>query len=68
MYLEGKVLELVAMQLTQLAESDRHLAKSTLKPQSIDRIYQARDILSTNLENPPSISELTKQVEISELT
>lgn len=67
-YLEGKALELVAMQLTQLTESDRYLAKSTLKPQSIDRIYQARDILSTNLENPPSIAELTKQVGLSELT
>ena len=68
MYLEGKVLELVAMQLTQLTESESSAVKSTLKPQSIDRIYQARDILATNLENPPSISELTKQVGISELT
>jgi AraC family transcriptional regulator, transcriptional activator of the genes for pyochelin and ferripyochelin receptors len=42
--------------------------RSNLKPQSIDRIYQARDILATRLENPPSICELTKQVGISELT
>lgn len=68
MYLEGKVLELLAMQLTQLAEADRHLAKSTLKPQSIDRIYQARDILSTRLENPPSISELTQQIGLCDRT
>ena len=68
MYLEGKVLELLAMQLTQLAELESSAVKSTLKPQSIDRIYQAREILSTNLENPPSIAELTKQVGISELT
>ena len=68
MYLEGKVLELLAMQLTQLTESESSAVKSTLKSQSIDRIYQAREILSTNLENPPSIAELTKLVGISELT
>ena len=68
MYLEGKALELIAMQLFQLTESERDTIKSTLKSQSIDRIYQARDILANQLENPPSITELTKQVRISELT
>lgn len=68
MYLEGKVLELLAMQLAQLTESKPDAANSTLKPQSIDRIYQARDILATQLENPPLISELTQQVGLSEST
>jgi AraC-like DNA-binding protein len=68
MYLEAKALELIAMQLSQLTESKPNAVRSTLKPQTIERIYQARDILSTRLENPPSISELTKQVGISELT
>lgn len=68
MYLEGKTLELIAMQLSQLTESKPDTIKSTLKSQSINCIYQARDILASQLENPPSISELTKQVGISELT
>ena len=68
MYLEAKVLELLAIQLFQLSESKPELAKSTLKPQSIDRIYQARDILATNLENPPSILELAQQVGVSDRT
>lgn len=68
MYLEAKVLELLALQLSQLTELNSDITRSNLKPQSIDRIYQARDILATRLENPPSISELTKQVGISELT
>ena len=68
MYLEAKVLELLAMQLTQLSESKPNQAKSTLKPQSIDRIYQARDTLATSLENPPSILELTQQVGLCERT
>ena len=68
MYLEGKVWELFALQLAQLAESELSPVKSSLKPQSIDRIYHARNILLQRLENPPSIAELTQQVGISELT
>lgn len=68
MYLEAKGLELLAMQLSQLTESNSDTIRSNLKPQSIDRIYQARDILATRLENPPSISELTQQVGLGERT
>ena len=68
MYLEGKVLELLAMQLTQLAEVRLDAIETRLRPKSIDRIYQAKDILMSRLENPPSILELAQQVEVSERT
>ena len=68
MYLEAKVLELLAMQLAQLTELKADIVKTTLRPKSIDRIYQARDILATRLENPPSISELSQQVGLGERT
>ncbi|VEP17006.1 Regulatory protein [Hyella patelloides LEGE 07179] len=68
MYLEAKVLELLALQLSQLSESNPDATNSTLKNKNIDRIYQARDILVNQLENPPSISELTQQVGISDFT
>ena len=68
MYLEAKVMELLAMQLTQLAESNLNRVKPTLKSQNIDRIYQARDILTNRLEYPPSVTELARQVNISEST
>ena len=68
MYLEAKVLELLAMQLAQLTELKADVVRTTLKPQSIDRIYQARDILATQLENPPLISELAQQVGLGERT
>ena len=67
-YLEGKVLELLALQLAQLTEFKPNAVKSTLKPKTIDRIYQAKDILATRLENPPSILELARQVELGEST
>ncbi|WP_449002483.1 helix-turn-helix transcriptional regulator [Myxosarcina sp. GI1(2024)] len=61
-------MELLALQLAQLTESKPDELKTTFKPQSIDRIYQARDILANQLENPPSISELAEQVGLSEST
>ena len=68
MYLEGKVLELLAMQLAQLTEQRSDAIETTLKPKSIDRIYQAREILATHLENQPLISELARTVGLSEST
>ena len=63
LYLQAKVFELLAMQLDPIvAEFDCSAAKSALKSQSIDRIYQARDLLTTRLENPPSIVELARQI------
>ncbi|MBE9168810.1 helix-turn-helix transcriptional regulator [Pleurocapsales cyanobacterium LEGE 06147] len=68
MYLEGKMWELFALQLAQLSESELSPVKSSLKPQTINRIYQAKDILATRLENPPSILELAQQVGLGEST
>ena len=68
MYLEAKALELLAMQIAQLTELKPDAVRTTLKPRSIDRIYQAKDILVTQLENPPLISELARTVGLSEST
>ena len=69
LYLQAKVLELLAMQLDPImAECDRIPIRTSLKPTSIDRIYQARDILATSLENPPSVLELAQQVGVSDRT
>ncbi|MEM7594049.1 MAG: AraC family transcriptional regulator [Cyanobacteria bacterium P01_A01_bin.83] len=69
LYLQAKVLELLAIQLDPIMAEFNHLpAKSSLKPSNIDRIYQARDILANQLENPPSILELAQQVGVSDRT
>ena len=67
MYLEGKTLELLAMQYAQLTESDLHTAELALN-KNIDLIYEARNILKVRLENPPSILELAEQVGVSDRT
>ncbi|MEM9768390.1 MAG: AraC family transcriptional regulator [Cyanobacteria bacterium P01_D01_bin.71] len=62
-YLEGKVLELLALYFSQM------LAPAGNKPlvaRDIDRIYQARDILIQNIASPPSLPELAKRVHLNE--
>jgi AraC-like DNA-binding protein len=68
MYLEGKLWELFALQLAQLAESELSSVRYSLKLQSINRIDQAKDILMSRVENPPSILELAQQVGVSDFT
>ena len=63
MYLEGKVLELMAMQLTQLTTNcDRQATLTKLKPKEINSIRNARTLLLQNLDNPPSIKTLAQTV------
>jgi len=67
MYLESKVLELMALQLQQEMEIEAiapNLA-DTLERNEIERIYQAKEILEYRLENPPSMTELAVQVGLS---
>ena len=64
-YLEGKVLELLALHFNQMLTRSSAHAKSLIT-QDIDRIYQARDILIQNMANPPSLPALAKQVHLNE--
>ncbi|WP_414550915.1 helix-turn-helix transcriptional regulator [Anabaena sp. CCY 0017] len=66
-YLEGKVLELLALQFAQLIDSDS--AKKpliNLKAADIEKIYQARDILTRNYEHPPSLLDLAQKIGIND--
>lgn len=68
-YLEAKCLELIALKLEQLAKNEAGLRLvSPLKPEDIDRIYHARDILIGNLDNPPSLLALARQVGLNDCT
>lgn len=68
MYLESKVLELMALQLQQEMEMEAIAPRrpsDSLKQNAIERIYQAKEILEYRLENPPSMTELAVQVGLS---
>lgn len=67
MYLEGKCLELIALKLEQLKEIDKRTGTScSLKPDDVDRIHHAKAILTANLDNPPSLMELARQVSLND--
>ncbi|MBW4556633.1 MAG: AraC family transcriptional regulator [Trichormus sp. ATA11-4-KO1] len=66
MYLQAKVFELVAMHLDWIsAEQQPIFDLPGFKPDTIARIYHAKEILTTQLEHPPLLSELAQQVGVS---
>lgn len=67
MYLEGKVLELAALQFAQFTEADK-LSRSEplLNRDDIDRLHHAKEILITQFNHPPSILSLARQVGLND--
>lgn len=67
MYLESKVLELLALQFAQLTEVDADKQPLiNLKAGDVEKIYQARDILTSNYDHPPSLLDLAKKIGIND--
>lgn len=69
MYLQGKIQELMALQLAPiLAEQDGLQPFPRLKAQTIVCIHHAKEILLSRLDNPPSLMELAQMVGVSSRT
>ena len=64
-YLEGKALELVALQLNALDQSNS--ISYPLNLEDLGSIYQAGKILAYHLKNPPSVEALARQVGLNRL-
>ncbi|MDM9382665.1 AraC family transcriptional regulator [Chlorogloeopsis sp. ULAP01] len=63
MYLESKILELIALRLQQDIEAETiHRFSHTSKKGLVDKIYYAKDILESRIDNPPSVLELAQLV------
>jgi AraC-like DNA-binding protein len=68
-YLESKALELISLVIEQEREIKvKKRSLKALKPGTIERIHDAKTILLQNLDCPPSISDLAKQVKLNEYT
>ncbi|MEM8504151.1 MAG: AraC family transcriptional regulator [Cyanobacteria bacterium P01_D01_bin.1] len=70
MYLEGKALELAALQIVQLNERDsgKQTLVGGLKPANIERVHHAKEILIRSWINPPSLGALARQVGLNDCT
>ncbi|MEO0373143.1 MAG: AraC family transcriptional regulator [Cyanobacteria bacterium P01_A01_bin.17] len=66
-FLEGKVLELIALVLDhEVAVQQGEVKQISLKPEQLERIYYAREILLQDLNNPPTLEELAHQVGLND--
>ena len=63
MYLESKALELLTLQFTHWAEDIHKSVRSPrLRSEDVERLHHARDILIQQMDNPPSLLTLARQV------
>ena len=66
LYLESKALELISHNLAQFVSPESTLKNhSALWPDDIERIHHAGEIISRDLENPPTLLELARLVGLS---
>lgn len=68
LYLQGKVFELMALQLDRILSHKSAVSASPLKPDMIVRIHYSAEILRSHLESPPSQIDLARQVGIGHCT
>lgn len=67
MYLESKVVELMTLVLDhEVAIREGEVKINTLKPEQLERIYYAKEILLKDLTNPPTIEALARQVGVND--
>lgn len=68
-YLESKALELIALQSEQLLKQEIEISSAyRLKPADIERVYAARELLLSDLNNPPSLLDLAHKVGLNDCT
>jgi AraC family transcriptional activator of pyochelin receptor len=66
MYLESKSVELLVLFLSQ-AQSDSEIAsKIQLQPDDVDRIHEAKKILIQQIDDPPTLLTLARQVGLND--
>ncbi|NEQ20627.1 MAG: helix-turn-helix transcriptional regulator [Microcoleus sp. SIO2G3] len=68
LYLQGKVFELMALQLDGILNQESAAPFTSLKTDTVARIHYAAEILRSRLENPPNQTVLAQQVGMSDRT
>lgn len=68
LFLESRVLELLAMQLEECLGAGPRDRRERLRltTADVERIRSARDLLVQDLDNPPSVSKLARMVGVNE--
>jgi AraC-like DNA-binding protein len=67
LFLESKAVELIALQLEQSVFGNNGARISqALRPADIERIHEAKDLIVHNMQKPPSLLELARQVGLND--
>ncbi|MEM8639255.1 MAG: AraC family transcriptional regulator [Cyanobacteria bacterium P01_G01_bin.54] len=66
MYLQAKVFELLALHLDWMTTKPQQ--PSGLKPDTVNRLHHARELLNQAFENPPLLTQLAQDVGLSDRT
>lgn len=67
LYLESRVLELLALQIDRLMQKPRRSSSSVvIKVEDIERLHYAKEILYQRMNHPPSLFQLARLVELNE--
>lgn len=68
MYLESKSVEVLTLWFDQVGTSNHPLPSTALRVADIERIHQAKNILLQQLDHPPSLLTLARQVGLNDCT
>ncbi|MEM9141534.1 MAG: AraC family transcriptional regulator, partial [Bacteroidota bacterium] len=68
LFLEAKVLELLLLQLNQMLQCECCFENAETTKGIVDKMYLARDIITRDLNDPLSLSDLAKRVSTNECT
>lgn len=67
MYVESKVVELMSLVLNhEVTIQQGEVKQGALKIEQLERIHYAKEILLRDLDNPPSLGELARQVGLND--
>jgi AraC family transcriptional activator of pyochelin receptor len=65
LFLKNKCMELIIRQLYDISQKEYPKKDAGIPASDIERIHEARKILTNNLDNPPTLYELGRQVGIN---
>ncbi len=65
LYIKGKVYELVSLYFNKSTDADIEQCPFLVDEDNVKRIRQAKEIIIANMSEPPSLSELSKEVGLS---
>lgn len=68
LFIHSKLLELIYIELNDLLRQNHNIDEKSIKFDQYDRdaLYKAKEILINNIQNPPTILELSKLVHLNE--